>query len=128
MICRKLSYDFQQGSRTTLSTLRPSTLKGELTQPWRISTILSKSSGSAESPETTLSELQRDGFLEPTVRSERSFLSSEQVNRLRVAVRLARKDKIDLQEALKRVEARWLAQTTAFEGSEHYRGGHTHPA
>lgn len=79
-------------------------------------------------PETTLSELQRNGFLEPTVRSGRSFLSSQQVYRLRVAIRHARKDKIDLQEALKRVEARWLAQTTPFGGSEHHRGVHTHPA
>ena len=76
-------------------------------------------------PEVTLSELQRNGFLEPTVKRGRSFLSSQQVYRLRVAIRHAHKDKIDLQEALKRVEARWLAQTTAFDGSEHHRRGHT---
>lgn len=79
-------------------------------------------------PEATLLELQQKGLLEPTVKRGRSFLSSQQVYRLRVAVRHARKDKIDLQEALKRVEARWLAQATAFDGSEHHRHVHTHSA
>jgi DNA-binding transcriptional MerR regulator len=63
--------------------------------------------------ETALTQLQGKGLLEPTVKGGRSFLSSQQVYRLRVAVRHARKDKIDLQEALKRVEERWSAQTIA---------------
>lgn len=103
------------------AALPPSTLKGELTHHGGLLQFWA-SHPDLRSPETTLSELQRNGFLEPTVRRGRSFLSSQQVYRLRVAVRLARKDKIDLQDALKRVKARWLAQTTAFEGSEHHRG------
>ncbi len=47
----------------------------------------------------------------PTVKNGRSFFSSSQAHRLRVAIRWARKDKIDLQEALARVEERWLAHT-----------------
>jgi hypothetical protein len=54
-------------------------------------------------PEATLWDLQQKGLLEPTVKRGRSFLSSQQVYRLRVAVRhAARKDKIDLLEALKK--------------------------
>ena len=62
--------------------------------------------------ETALTQLQGEGLLEPTVKGGRSFLSTQRF-RLRVAVRHARKDKIDLQEALKRVEERWSAQTVA---------------
>jgi hypothetical protein len=63
--------------------------------------------------EGTLTQLQNKGLLEPTVKSGRPFLSSQQVYRLRVAVHHAGKEKIALQEALARVEERWLAQTIA---------------
>ncbi len=63
--------------------------------------------------ETTVIELQSRGLLQPTVKNGRSFFSSRQAHCLRAAVRWARKDKIDLQEAFKRVEERWLAHTTA---------------
>jgi DNA-binding transcriptional MerR regulator len=63
--------------------------------------------------ETTIIELQKKGSLQPTVKDGRSFFSSRQAHWLRAAVRWARKDKIDLQDALARVEERWLAHTTA---------------
>jgi hypothetical protein len=63
--------------------------------------------------ESTLEQLQSKGLLEPTVKSGRPFLSSRQVYRLRIAVHQASEEKIDLQEALARVEERWLAQTVA---------------
>lgn len=65
--------------------------------------------------EATIAELQRKGLLQPTVKDGRSFLSSQQAYRLRAAVRWARKDKIDLQEALAKVEDRWLAQTSGLK-------------
>jgi len=63
--------------------------------------------------ESTIVELQRKGLLQPTVKDGRSFFSSPQAHRLRAAIRWARKDKIDLQEAFARVEERWLAHTSA---------------
>jgi len=63
--------------------------------------------------ESTLEQLQSKGLLEPTVKRGRPFLSSHQVYRLRIAVHQASEEKIDLQEALARVEERWLAQTVA---------------
>ena len=64
--------------------------------------------------ESTLEQLQSKG-LEPTVKRGRGrpFLSSQQVYRLRIAVHQASEEKIDLQEALARVEERWVAQTVA---------------
>ena len=59
--------------------------------------------------ETTIKNLQTKGFLEPTIKAGRPFLSSQQVYRLRLAVRKAQKDKTDLLEALSKVEERWLA-------------------
>ncbi len=63
--------------------------------------------------ESTLEQLQSKGLLEPTVKRGRPFLSSQQVYRLRIAVQQASEEKIDLREALSRVEERWLAQTVA---------------
>jgi hypothetical protein len=63
--------------------------------------------------ETSISELQDKGFLPPTIKDGRSFLSSQQAHRLRTAVRWSRRDKIDLQKAFARVEERWLAHTRA---------------
>jgi DNA-binding transcriptional MerR regulator len=63
--------------------------------------------------EVTLAELQTKGLLQPTVKDGRSFFSSPQAHRLRAAIRCARNDKIDLQEAFARVEERWLAHTSA---------------
>lgn len=65
--------------------------------------------------ETTITELQGKGLLQPTVKDGRSFLSSQQAYRLRAAIRWARKDKIDLPEAFAKVEARWLAQSSALK-------------
>lgn len=66
--------------------------------------------------EATIAELQAKGLLHPTVKNGRSFFSSPQAHRLRAAIRWARKDKIELQEAFARVEERWLAYTGAPKG------------
>jgi hypothetical protein len=63
--------------------------------------------------EATIAELQREGLLQPTVKDGRFFFSYGQAHCLRAAVRWARKDKIDLQEAFVCVEVRWLAHTSA---------------
>ena len=63
--------------------------------------------------EATIAELQAKGLLQPTVKDRRFFFSSRQAHCLRAAVRWARRDKIDLQEAFACVEERWLAHTTA---------------
>ncbi len=63
--------------------------------------------------EATIAELQTKDLLQPTLKDGRSFFSSPQEHCLRVAVRWARKDKIDLQEAFACVEERWLAHTSA---------------
>jgi DNA-binding transcriptional MerR regulator len=63
--------------------------------------------------EATISELQNNGFLQPTIKDGRPFLSSQQAHRLRTAVRWARRDRIDLQKAFAKVEERWLAHTSA---------------
>ena len=63
--------------------------------------------------EATIAELRRKGLLQPTVKDGRTFFSSRQAHCLRAAVRWARKDKIDLQEAFACVEERWLAHASA---------------
>ena len=63
--------------------------------------------------EAAIAELQAQGLLPPTVKDGRSFFSARQAHCLRAAVRGARKDKIDLQEAFACVEERWLAHTSA---------------
>lgn len=66
--------------------------------------------------ESTIVELETNGLLRPTVKDGRCFFSARQAHCLRVAVRWARKDKIDLQEAFACVEERWLAHTS--EGAQ----------
>jgi len=63
--------------------------------------------------ESTLAQLQSKGLLELTVKRGMPFLSSQQVYRLRIALRYASKEKMDLQEALAKVEEHWRAQTVA---------------
>jgi DNA-binding transcriptional MerR regulator len=63
--------------------------------------------------EASIKELQEKGLLQPTVEKGRSFFSSQQAYRLRVAVRWANKNKIDLVEALSKVEERWAAHANA---------------
>jgi hypothetical protein len=63
--------------------------------------------------ETTSTALQANGLLQPTVKDGRSFFSFRQAHCVRAALRWARKDKIDLQEAFARLEERWLAHTSA---------------
>ena len=63
--------------------------------------------------EATITALQTNGLLQPTVKDGRCFFSSHQSHCVRAALRWARKDKIDLQEAFARAEERWLAHTSA---------------
>ena len=63
--------------------------------------------------EAAITEFQAKGLLQPTVKDGRSFFSARQAHCLRAAIRWARKDKVDLQEAFTRVEERWLAHTSA---------------
>jgi DNA-binding transcriptional MerR regulator len=67
--------------------------------------------------ETAIAELQAKGLLllQPTIKDGRSYFFSQQAHRFRVAVRWARKDGIDIEEALACVEARWLARTRALK-------------
>jgi DNA-binding transcriptional MerR regulator len=60
-----------------------------------------------------ITQLEKKGLLQATEKEGRSFYSSPQAHRLRAAIRWARKDRIDLQEAFAKVEERWLAQTSA---------------
>lgn len=60
-------------------------------------------------------ELEKKGLLQATKKEGRSFYASPQAHRLRAAIRWARKDRIDLQEALAKVEERWLAQASALK-------------
>ena len=61
--------------------------------------------------EARLAELQKKGLLVPTVKDGRSFLSSQQLYRLRVAIRWARKVKNDLNEVLRKVDEHWVARS-----------------
>ena len=65
--------------------------------------------------EGTMVDLQEKGLLQFTVKNGRSFLSSQQTYLLRVALRRAHRDKIELVEALSKVEERWLAQSAALK-------------
>ena len=65
--------------------------------------------------EASITELQRKGFLQPTVKNGRSFFSSQQAFRLRVALRWANKNKTDLLEAFARVEERWIAHASTLK-------------
>jgi len=65
--------------------------------------------------ESTVTKLEAKGLLQPTIKNGQKFFSSRQVFLLRAALRVARKDKISLEEAFARVENRWLAQIKARE-------------
>ena len=56
------------------------------------------------------------------------FFPSQQVYRLRVAVEHANKEKIDLQEALAKVEERWLTQVITLRNQTHDRSAERHIA
>src|SRR5260370_30966856 len=63
--------------------------------------------------EATITELQTKGILQPTAKHGRSFFSAQQGHCLRAAVRWARKDKIDLQQAFACCEELLHAHTSA---------------
>lgn len=63
--------------------------------------------------EVTIGALQAEELLEPTVKNGRVFFSSQQAYRLQIAIRCARRKKLELNEAFACVEERWLARSTA---------------
>lgn len=67
-------------------------------------------------PVATIADLQRRGLLQITVKNGREFLSCQQAYRLRVAIRRARKDKMELSEAFSKVEERWQAHSGGVKG------------
>ncbi len=60
--------------------------------------------------ENIISALEAKALLQPRVKEGKKFFSSRQAYHLRAALRFARRDKISLEEALRRVEDRWLAE------------------
>lgn len=54
--------------------------------------------------ETEIADLELKGLLQPTVKNGRRFFSSRQAYELRVAIRLARKQKLTLDKAFARIE------------------------
>ena len=63
--------------------------------------------------EAAIAELEAKGLLQPIVKDGRKFFSSRQAYRLRAALRLARKQKLSLEEAFARMEDRRLCQASA---------------
>ena len=63
--------------------------------------------------EAAIAELEAKGLLQPIVRDGRKFFSSRQAYHLRAALRLARKQKLSLEEAFAHVEDRRLCQASA---------------
>ena len=54
--------------------------------------------------EAQIAELESKGFLHPNLKDGRRFFSSRQAHDLQVALRLARKQKVSLEQAFARVE------------------------
>jgi DNA-binding transcriptional MerR regulator len=67
--------------------------------------------GKLEIIEGVLSELESKGLLQPRVKGEKRFYSSRQAHDLQVALRLARKQKVSLEQAFARIEDLRLCQT-----------------
>ena len=63
--------------------------------------------------EAQIDELESKGFLHPKLNDGRRFFSSRQAHDLHVALRLARKQRISLEQAFARVEGLRLCQTGA---------------
>ena len=63
--------------------------------------------------EGVLAELETKGLLQPKLKGGKRFFSSRQAHDLQVALRLARKQKVSLEEAFARVEGLRLCQTGA---------------
>lgn len=62
--------------------------------------------------EAQIAELESNGFLHPKLKDGRRFFSSRQAHDLQVALRLARKQKVSLEQAFARVEDLRLCQTS----------------
>lgn len=62
--------------------------------------------------ETQIAELESNGSLHPKLKNGRRFFSSRQAHDLQVALRLARKQRVTLEQALARIEDLRLCQTS----------------
>ena len=67
--------------------------------------------------EAQIAELEAKGFLHPALKDRRRFLSSREAHDLQVALRLARKQRVSLQQAFVCVEEMRLCQVNAAIGS-----------
>ena len=63
--------------------------------------------------EAVIAQLEAKGLLQPKLKDGRRFFSSRQAYHLRAALRLARKERLTLEEAFARVEDRQLCQASA---------------
>lgn len=63
--------------------------------------------------EAQIAELASKGFLGPTLKGGKRFFSSSQAHDLQVALRLARKQAVSLEQALHRVEEMRLYHASA---------------
>ena len=61
--------------------------------------------------EAQIAELESKGFLHPKLKDGRRFFSSRQAHDLQVALRLARKQRVSLEQAFARVEDLRVYQT-----------------
>lgn len=62
--------------------------------------------------EAQIAALESNGFLRPKLKDGRRFFSSRQAHDLQVALRLARKQSVSLEQAFARVEDLRLCQTS----------------
>ena len=65
--------------------------------------------------ELAIGELTADGLLQVTVKNGQTFFSSQQAYRLQMAMRWARREKMELKKGLACVEERWLARSGALK-------------
>jgi DNA-binding transcriptional MerR regulator len=63
--------------------------------------------------EVQIAELESKGLLQPKMKDGRRFFSSRQAHDLQVALRLARKQRVSLEQAFARVEEMRLCQASA---------------
>jgi len=62
--------------------------------------------------EAQIAELESKGLLQPSLKDGRRFFSSRQAHDLQVALRLARKQRVSLEQAFLRIEDLKLCQTS----------------
>ena len=65
--------------------------------------------------ELAIGELTAEGLVQATVKNGQTFFSSQQAYRLQMAIRWARREKVELKKALACVEERWLARNAVLK-------------